>query len=39
MERAFNPITGAPVVFVEPTKAEEAKQLLAAIEDELEGDA
>ena len=35
----FNPITGAPVVFVEPTKAEEAKQLLAAIEDELEGDA
>ena len=35
----FNPITGALVVFVEPTKAEEAKELLAAIEDESEDDA
>ena len=35
----FSPITGAPVVFVEPTKAGEAEELLAAIEDELEGDA
>jgi hypothetical protein len=30
----FSPITGAPVVFVEPTRADEAKELLAAIEEE-----
>ena len=30
---------GAPVLFVESTKVEEAKKLLAAIDDELEDDA
>lgn len=35
----FSPITGAPVVFVEPTKAEEARELLAAIDEETEDDA
>ncbi len=34
----FSPITGAPVVFVEPTKADEAAELLAAIEDGFESD-
>jgi hypothetical protein len=35
----FSPITGAPMVFVEPTKVEEARELLAAMNDELEEDA
>ncbi len=35
----FNPITGPPVVFVEPSRSEEARELLAAIEEEGEGDA
>jgi hypothetical protein len=32
----FSPITGAPIVYVEPTKAQEATELLAAIDEELE---
>ena len=35
----FSPITGAPAVFVEPTKVDDAKELLAGIEDKLEDDA
>lgn len=34
----FNPITGAPVLFVEPSRAEEARELLSAIEEESRED-
>ncbi len=34
----FNPITGPPVVLVEPSRSEEARVLLAAIEEEGEED-
>lgn len=34
----FNPITGPPILFVEPSRADEAKELLAAIEHDSQGD-
>jgi hypothetical protein len=34
----FSPITGAPVMFVEPSRADEARELLVAMEGDREDD-